>query len=462
MTTDLRLKPAPRLDWLMRTPMGRVIARPWLDAVSMAMIKRWYLPASRAWAAAQVAMGDYDHFLEITGIKPERVQSRKLIQMALDQVATQARSCAEADANWRTALFQGQDTETAIHAENERFAHWEKLNILRLAFMVMARWHNLPPCRYAIPSFDEVMAIQSPRLANPVLAFPNPAVPQVEQSVKLPSTLAGKPIQEYFLHFDAGHGTCWGRVFEPENAAHDTPTVIYLHGIMMELDMMRVPRGEIEGLVSLGLRVIALQGPAHGMRRVAGYYAGESIAATTPLGPVDYFAAHATELGALTRWLRAQGIRRIGWCGTSFGAFTSQLAASHASHWVQDAHGDALLLLTPSVGIAQIAYKGAFGRAFGLDKILGQEGWTEEMLDQFRPLTDPVGPPCMGGNGVFMVLGDKDDVAPKSGALGVAQSWGVPSEQITIRDQGHFSVPAGLMVDASPARAFAARLTGGN
>jgi hypothetical protein len=182
------------------------------------------------------------------------------------------------------------------------------------------------------------------------------------------------------------------------------------------------------------------------------------MVASTPLGALDHLSAAVRELGVLTRWARQTSAGAVGWSGISFGALTAQLAAAHCAGWPAECRPDALLLFTTSEGIEEIALGGAFSRAFGLDRALTAGGWTESSLSRWRPLTDPVERPQMDTANIFMVLGSKDDVTPFAGGQAIARRWGVPEAQVHVRPQGHFSVPAGLMIDGAPIADFAERL----
>lgn len=49
-----------------------------------------------------------------------------------------------------------------------------------------------------------------------------------------------------------------------------------------------------------------------------------------------------------------------------------------------------------------------------------------------------------------MLLGAADDLTPYAGGLALARRWGVSSENLFRRRQGHFSVSLGLARDAAP------------
>ena len=173
---------------------------------------------------------------------------------------------------------------------------------------------------------------------------------------------------------------------------------------------------------------------------------------------LDYFSALVRELGIVTAWARSTGSTRVGWAATSLGAFTTQLAAVHAAGWPETARADAMMLMATGDGLDEITLQGGLARGFGVDKAVLRAGWTAESLAAWRPLTDPLGPPVMGADKVVMVLGARDAVAPFDRGLAIAQRWGVPSGRLFIRRQGHFTVPAGILVDEEPVTAFAAAL----
>jgi hypothetical protein len=58
----------------------------------------------------------------------------------------------------------------------------------------------------------------------------------------------------------------------------------------------------------------------------------------------------------------------------------------------------------------------------------------------------------MGGSRTVMVLGRADNVTPFAGGLALARQWQVPTENLFLRRQGHFTVALGLWRDAAPLR----------
>ncbi len=458
-----KLKPRPDYTRLMRSPLGQMIARPWLDDVSIQLLTDWVFPMSRAWAAATIAGGRFKAFRDALGV-PDLDSPSLWLNSSLKDIDQAVKKAEAADAAWEEALFgaSGGSSAAAVAAEEARLDAANDLAMAKLRMVFFGRGHKLAACRWNLPTPDEVAARHGDRLADPDRAYLMPdTLPRIEESRMIGSEIG----VEYWVRFDTpdlGNGSeidtpCWARVFEPAGVTNP-PTVIHLHGICMELDHIRAPLREIEVYCERGIRVIAPEAPSHGRRRQPGRYAGEAFVAGTPLSTLDHMAAHVREIGILTDWARRTSTGPVGWSGISLGALTSQLTASHAANWPRSMRADVLALYTTSEGIEEIGLTGEIAKAFGVDRELLAAGWTEEALRGWRPLTDPVQPPCMGPENVFMVLGSEDRITPFEHGIGIAKRWGVPDAQVFVRPQGHFSVPAGLMVDEAPVAAFANHL----
>ncbi len=457
-----KLKPRPDYTRLMRSPLGRMIARPWLDDVSIQLLADWVFPMSRAWAAATVAGGKFAAFREALELPKDFAKSLWLTGnlKAIDEAVRRAR---DADAAWEEAMFGGAaSSAAAVAAEEARLDAANDLAMAKLRMVFFGRGHKLAACNWELPTPRQVEERHGDRLADPGRAYLMPeTLPRIEESRMIGSEIG----VEYWLRFDTPNSgdaaaidtPCWARVFEPAGVTNP-PTVIHMHGICMELDHIRAPLREIEIYCERGIRVIAPEAPSHGRRRQPGRYAGEVFVAGTPLSTLDHMAAHVREIAILTDWARRTSTGPVGWSGISLGALTSQLAASHAEQWPRSMRADVLALYTTSEGIEEIGLTGEIAKAFGVDRELIAAGWTVDALRRWRPLTDPVQPPCMGAENVFMVLGSEDRITPFEHGIGIARRWGVPDAQVFVRPQGHFSVPAGLMVDEAPVAAFANHL----
>ena len=89
--------------------------------------------------------------------------------------------------------------------------------------------------------------------------------------------------------------------------------------------------------------------------------------------------------------------------------------------------------------------------------------WDQRRNDALRrwsPLVEPQGGPVMPPRNIVMVIGTSDDVTPSDGGLALAEHWGVPTGNLFLRDQGHFSVGLGLERATAPLARLAEILGG--
>jgi hypothetical protein len=266
---------------------------------------------------------------------------------------------------------------------------------------------------------------------------------------------------EYWLRFPSPHrpmgDIAWARVAEPLDAP-DAPSLVFGHGLGVELEMLERMGDEDATLIAEGVRVVRLEAPWHNRRRRPGTYGGEPFIATQPLGALDLFAAEVREFAVLIDWCRAQGSRRVAVGGTSLGALASQLAASHAGAWPESMRPDALLLLTTSNDVAGLAFSSSLARGIGIDKALEAAGWDIADIDRWRPLLDPAAAAPLPPEDIVILLGQVDDVTPFPLGLAMAEAWKVPPENLFLRPHGHFSAAIGLLRDPAPLHRLAQRL----
>jgi pimeloyl-ACP methyl ester carboxylesterase len=413
--------------------LGDVVLRPWFDVVALYTVAHWYLPLSRAWAAAQT---------------PD-ARGGDLSEAFVRRVAAGRTDYDAAEAAWRADLF-GRDERSAEHLLAATKARQEaaQRHMTTRGYGVTGHLRRrFPGVRWQVPRPDVVEAAQGARLAGPEAAFPAPEVPAVERSRALPGPFG----REYWLRFRApvSGDTAWAHVYEPEGAV-DPPSLIFLHGIGMETEFWQDLEDNVSALAAQGLRVIRPEGPWHGRRRPEGWYGGEPAIATAPLGLIELFQAWAAEVAVLTAWARAHGSARVGLSGVSLGSLTSQMIAVASARWPAAQRLDALLLVATTGDMMALAESGSLSRALGLWPAMEAAGWSHAALDRWRPLLEPAAPPGLPPDRIWMLLGATDDLTPFAGGLELARRWGVPAENLFRRRQGHFSVSLGLARDAAP------------
>ena len=116
--------------------------------------------------------------------------------------------------------------------------------------------------------------------------------------------------------------------------------------------------------------------------------------------------------------------------------------------------------MAASGDILATGYDGALARALGLGRQLADHGWTRDTVAHWRPLLEPSGPPAVASDRIHLLLGRADEVTPFESGQRLVRIWGLPEENVIVRNQGHFTLGLGLLVDPGPLHAFAALLKG--
>jgi len=254
----------------------------------------------------------------------------------------------------------------------------------------------------------------------------------------------------YWLRFSSPvlGDTAWAKVVEPE-AVDNPPTLIFLHGIGVELEMWPPTADPLDALVKHGVRIVRPTAPWHAQRMLTGFYGGEPIMARGPDGLLTCFQAWVAETAVLTGWARNAGSANVAVGGYSLGALTSQLVASAGRIWPENLRAGALFLVT-TTGRALGIVDGSLARGIGLAAELGRTDWTRAELERWLPLLEPQGPPVMSPRRIVMILGEADDLTPFADGFALAHQWNVPPENLFLRRQGHFSAALGLLSNPAP------------
>ncbi len=456
MAIRSRLPAQGAYGWL-SGPLGRAVVQPWFDSVAFATITRGLLPMSRAWAAAEAAAGSRERFAEAI---PEISWRPSAIDPILRRVAARREAYLTADQQWRRIFFapEAQDPAGLVAAETARLRRAHALMTTKVLFTPWLR--ALPRTRFDIALPDTVMARHGGRLKSLEAAFPHPQSLQVEASHPVPGARAGAPAQVRWLRCPSPElgDTAWARVDEPEGR-DAAATVISLHGIMIEGDMLRGLLDPLTHRLPAGVRIIRPEAPWHARRRLDGWYGGEPIMGWGPMGLVSGFAAALPEVAAWIRWARGQGSGPVVLAGVSLGALTAQLYAAAARTWPPDLAPDALYLVATSGDVGEVALDGCLAQVLDIRKRLEEAGWTDQKIEPWLPLIQPSGPPALPPERIFLRVGERDCVAPPEGALNLARSWSLPESNLfQIPRLGHFSIALGLLADIAPWRQIFERL----
>ncbi len=445
---------------LLRLPLADLMLRPWYDRAAVSGLTNWYFPLSRAWAAALVAAGSVERFAAEVPCEPPPVL---LSRHALWASGRAAQGYEAARARWEEAFFgpEACAQEELREAEGERERCAQALMAARANFLPLHMGRRFSPVRWEVASEAEVKKRHGRRLAKRETAFAPPRRrPAVNESraktgasartswLRFPTTVSGAP------------DVAWARVARPR-AERGRATVIFTHGVAMEVEFWRGYAEPPAAFVEAGITTIRPEGPYHGRRRSAGRYGGEEVFARGPLGLLDYVQAHVVELGLLTAWAREASAGPVAIGGVSLGALTAQLAAVEARHWPEEMRPDALLLVTTSASVTAPTVEGSLVRALGVPKALEASGWTPERYARWLPLLEPRGGTVVAPERIVMMLGLADDITPYAQGLALARRWNVPESNIFARRQGHFTTSLGLMRHDAPLRRLASLLAAG-
>ena len=148
-----------RVERLIASPMGAIVARPWFDRFTIRFFERWFFPSSRLWAAARAANGSVDEFFEQVPIHPlPRLSGR--IASLLQRFEQVRGKVLVAEADWENAFFGQQEVSPLLcaEAEQKRLNRRAEYNELRRRFTFLTRHAKIPPVRWELSSPMELAA----------------------------------------------------------------------------------------------------------------------------------------------------------------------------------------------------------------------------------------------------------------------------------------------------------------
>lgn len=445
--------PPEMITGLLRSPVGALFARPWFDKAALGVLSRWFFPLSRLWGTARLANGSVETYCEALELDAS-AGLRGRIEQRLIKFEQIRHDVAGYEKRWNEAFFGADDVPLDIRGqiEHDRLHARHDYNSFRRNFVPLGIADIIQPINWDIPSPATANDVYGSKNVNPAEAFAAPRqMPEIEQS----KPVRGIVGMDYWLRFnspsDRMNDKVYARVYEPEGVI-DPPTIIFGHGICVEFDHWRGMVDEVEAMVGLGIRVIRPEAPWHGRRVLPGSYGGERFIATAPMGALDHFTAAAREWSVLIDWARKLSSAPIAIGGSSLGAMTAQIVASNAKFWPSHLHPDALFLITHCGRIEDAVADGTLAKVWGIEEATRQHGWTPELVEDYAPLLNALGPTVMPPENVVTVLGKYDDVTPFNSGKALIDSWKVPEENTFIWPRGHFSVPLGMMRDHAPLR----------
>ena len=434
-----------------RSPLAPVVARPWLDTLSLALLRRYFFPSSRLWAMARSAEGDIEHFgqnLPLQRLRPRHLADLRATLEYFERCRLKAYMVEQL---WRDYFFGGAGValDRLLIAEEMRLDARTAYNVTRRRFLPYR--HLLQASvKMTPPSPAQVAARFGDNGERVDSLFELPAsLPRVECSRSIPVPSG----RDYWLRFESPApqmgDTVYARVHEPPDAKNP-PTLIFGHGICVEFDHYHNLVDEVAALTALGIRVVRPEAPWHGRRVLPGHYGGEQLLSSAPTGMFDFLAAQHKEWAVLVDWSRATSSGPVAIGGSSLGAQTAKSIAMRAGNWPQSLRPDALFAVIHTQHIAQTALDSALSDIWNLSAALRGVGWGRELAEQWLLRLDPLAPPSMPPEAIVSVTGSRDSVTLESSANRQLDFWQVPAGNRFSYRRGHFSTPLGMLRDIEP------------
>lgn len=441
---------------LIASPAGRLVARPWLDTFSLYLLKHWYFPLSRLWAAARAAEGEVDRFIQAVPLeKPNRYQ-RKTILSALRQFERARLKAFSIEQLWRYYFFGAEPVaeERLPIIEEMRLDFRTDYNLARKKFISLRRLVKTSVSMDP-PTPDDVTKRFGSKGEKLAAYFDLPdQFPEVEVSRSIPAS-HGK---DYWIRFPSPsqemNDLVYARVHEPAGVENPA-TLIFGHGMSVEFDHYHQLLDEVTQLTRLGIRVIRPEAPWHGRRVLPGHYGGEQFLSKLPVSIFDFVAAQHKEWPTIIRWCRKNSNGPVAIGGSSLGAQTAKAIAMNAVNWPEYLRPDALLAITHSQHMYEAALDGVLSDIWNLGGAMRAAGWHQDTEKEWLQRIDPVRPCCLDGKHIVSVYGTEDTVTPIDSALEQMDNWNVPLENRFSYKRGHFSIPLGMINDNAPLLRFA-------
>src|SRR5262245_21627378 len=144
------------MNVLLSSPLGALLAKPWLDPVGLFGAERWYLPLSRLWAAANVAGEDVELFRDNVGLLQSHFRPPGHLRTTLGRHTRARLRAATARQAWEGAIFAGSGgaCDVASLDRQRRRAAMRHLST-RAWFYPLLFGRRIPPARWRIERPDQ-------------------------------------------------------------------------------------------------------------------------------------------------------------------------------------------------------------------------------------------------------------------------------------------------------------------
>ena len=349
---------------------------------------------------------------------------------------------------WEAAIFEPGETSDPGRLDAVRRRAATRHQMTRAVFLpllfprrpTVARWRIDPPADLAV---------------NPSALY---GAPFDTSPIEASRSFVREGLREYWLRAPTplarlrarpGSEAMYARVVEPAEAVA-RETLVFGSGLCLELDQLTIARDPGRRLAAMGWRVIEPISPYHGLRAMPGFYGGEPFFALAPTGPLDLIVGQTLETARLTAWARGRFGGAVALAGISMSSFVAQQVASHCGLWPADARPDAVLLISHSGCLEEVIFAGELASVMGIERALGEAGWTREALASVARTMDPAEVPALPPTRIVSVLGETDRWVPYDHGLALVRQWQLPEGNIFRYELGHLGMPVQLTRDPAP------------
>ena len=372
------------MEVLFRSPLGALLAKPWVDQAGLFGLKRWYFPLSRLWAAANAAGDDTARFRDEIGA-PVAAWPEPYLRSVLARNAGRKAAAEAARSAWETSLFGDAPDEDGLLLDRRRRAAATRHLATRASFYPLLFPTRPPSARWEIDPPADVERDLGPAIARPDSLY-DAAVDAGTVAVSRPVMRDG--LREYWLRAPTPAPRLRQRpgsedALCPRDRACRTGAVSDTDLRQRPLPGVRAAGGRARPgarLADLGWRVVEPISPYHGLRAMPGRYGGEPFFAAGPTSSIDLIAGQAIESALLIAWCRQRFGGKVALAGISMTSFVAQQVASRCHLWPAEARPDAVMLISHSGRIEDVTFGGALAVTLGLDRALARAGWSREAL----------------------------------------------------------------------------------
>mgnify|MGYP001572504082 CR=1 FL=1 len=444
------------MNALFGSPLGALLAKPWVDRVGLFGLRRWYLPLSRLWAAANAAGEDVGRFRDEIGAPLPAFWSAPRLRALLDRNARARREAEAARLTWETAIFGAADAGSDPGKLDRRRRLAAPRHLATRGWFYPLLFPRRPPsARWRLDRPEQVEREFGPMLEDPAGLY---VAPIDVSDIALSRPFVKNGVREYWLRAPTpatrlrsrpGSEVLYARVVEPVDGS-PTDTLIFGGSLCLEFELLSVARDPGARLAAMGWRVIEPISPYHGLRAMPGYYGGEPFFAAGPTSSIDLISGQAVESALLIAWSRGRFGGKVALAGISMTSFVAQQAVSYCHLWPAEARPDAAMLISHSGHIEDVTFGGALSVMLGLDRALADAGWSREALVRLSRTIDPAETPALPPSHIVSVLGETDRWVPYDDGREVVRRWKLPDANTFSYPLGHLGMPVQLTRDAQP------------